>query len=348
MGSADENAPPVGDRSFDEFYYRNCCGRPYARDEEWLTFFRGIAGRIAADLQPGRVLDAGCALGLLVETLRERGVEAFGVDLSTYAIEHVHESVKPFCWHGSITDPIDQRYDLIVSIEVVEHMPPREAERAIENLCATTGRVLFSSSPLDYREPTHINVHPTEYWSEQFARWGFFRDIDYDASYITPWAVLFHKSAEPMHRIVRGYERRYAEMHRAESDARAYSIDIQERLTRTEAERDRQQPEIDRAYAEIGRVHAELGQTRSELIQVHADLGQARAELVSVHAELHRSHEQARKQNEVVIAALAARDDLAKQLAFSSQTMANMERSVFWRLRKALVRIRRLVQPDAS
>jgi SAM-dependent methyltransferase len=339
VGSADApNVPPVGDQSFDEFYYVNCCGRPYRRDDEWLAFFGGIAGRIVSDLQPTRVLDAGCALGLLVETLRDRGVEAFGLDLSTYAIEHVHPSVKPFCWHGSITDPLEQRYDLIVSIEVVEHMPAREAEHAIENLCAHTERVLFSSSPLDYREPTHVNVHPTDYWGEQFARYGFYRDVDFDASFITPWAALFRKSGEPIHRLIRGYERRFCELQSNSNGARSYSIEIQERLTRTEAERDS-------LRAQLEQVHGDLGQARTELVQVHGDLGQARTELVQVHAELNRAYTHAREQ---AAAFAAERDGLARQLSFAVETIANMERSVFWRIRGAYLKIRRMIQPNAS
>lgn len=332
MGSADvPDIPPVGDQSFDEFYYGNCCGRPYRRDDEWLAFFGGIADRIVSDLQPARVLDAGCALGLLVEALRERGVEACGLDLSTYAIEHVHASVKPFCRHGSITDPLAERYDLIVCIEVVEHIPAREAEHAIENLCAHAERVLFSSSPLDYREPTHVNVHPTDYWAEQFARQGFYRDVDFDASFITPWAALFRKSGEPIHRLIKAYERRFWEMQSSANGARSYAIELQERVARTEAERDR--------------LSGELVQAHADLRQVHADLGQARTEIVQVHAELNRSHTAAHEQ---AARYAADRDGLSRQLSSAAQTIANMERSVFWRIRGAYLKIRRMIQPHAS
>ncbi len=151
--------------SFDAFYYGHCCGLPYVRDERWLQFFGGIAERIAADIAPRRVLDAGCAMGFLVETLRERGIDARGIDLSDFAISQVHPPIQPFCRVGSITEDLGGDYDLIVSIEVAEHMPTRAAEQAIANICAHTGDVLFSSSPVDYREPTHVNVHPPEYWA---------------------------------------------------------------------------------------------------------------------------------------------------------------------------------------
>ena len=44
-------------------------------------FLTVIANRIAEDLHPKTVLDAGCAMGYLVAALRDRGVEACGVAL---------------------------------------------------------------------------------------------------------------------------------------------------------------------------------------------------------------------------------------------------------------------------
>jgi SAM-dependent methyltransferase len=231
--------------AFDAFYYTHCCGRPYVRNEEWLRFFGGIADRIVADMAPRRVLDAGCAMGFLVETLRARGVDASGIDISPYAIDHVHEPVRPFCRVGSITDDLGGEYDLIVSIEVAEHMPARDAESAIANLCAHTTDVLFSSSPIDHREPTHVNVHPPEYWAEQFARHGFYRDVDYDASYILPWAARFRRRTDPMHRLVRDYERRYWNLLTAAQDARSYSTDLQRTFAALETERDALRAERD-------------------------------------------------------------------------------------------------------
>src|ERR1700730_6091946 len=91
-------------RSYDAFYFAHSCGRPYQRDEVWLTFFASIAERIASDINPTTVLDAGCAMGFLVEALRDRDVEAVGVDISEYAIENVRADVRPYCWTGSVTD----------------------------------------------------------------------------------------------------------------------------------------------------------------------------------------------------------------------------------------------------
>ncbi len=179
---------------FDAYYFAHGCGRPYQRDELWLSMFAAIADHIVAEIQPGTALDAGCALGFLVETLRARGVDAHGIDISEHAIQQVHPEVRPYCRVGSLLDPLDRTYDLIACIEVLEHLPRQDAERAVANLCRHTDDVLFSSSPTDYKEVTHLNVQPPEYWAELFARHGFYRDVDYDAAYITPWAVRFRRA----------------------------------------------------------------------------------------------------------------------------------------------------------
>ena len=45
---------------------------------------------------PGRVLDAGCAQGFVVEALRELDIDAEGIDTSRWAIAHAARSVAPF------------------------------------------------------------------------------------------------------------------------------------------------------------------------------------------------------------------------------------------------------------
>jgi hypothetical protein len=210
---------------FDAHYYATGCGMPYRRDDAWLAFFAGIARQITTGIAPATVLDAGCAIGLLVEQLRAQGVAAEGVDISAYAISQAHASIQPYVRVGSIAEPFGKRYDLIVCIEVVEHMPAAEAEAAIANLCAHTDDLLFSSSPLDYKEATHFTVRPVEHWAELFARQGLYRDIDFDARFLTPWAVRFRRRNEPMPRLVREYERRQWELTKENSDLRQLALE---------------------------------------------------------------------------------------------------------------------------
>lgn len=218
-------------KDFNAYYYATGCGSPYERNDKWLEFFQGIADRIIADFQPETVLDAGCAKGFLVEGFRNRGVDAWGVDISEYAIQEVFETVKPYCWVGSIVDLFPQKYDLIVSIEVLEHMPAEMGRKAIANLCAHTERIVFSSTPFDYKETTHYNVQPPEYWAREFARNGFFRDMDTDVSFITAWAVCFRKNNQPVHQLAYDYERRYWLLGKENTDLRQLSNELRNKTS---------------------------------------------------------------------------------------------------------------------
>src|SRR5260221_10166990 len=248
--SAGPAAQPVGVGRSAAYYCAHGCGAPYRRDVYWLTFWGAIADRMVADIQPRRVLDAGCPLGILVETLRPRGVDAEGIDLSSYAIANVYEPIRPFCRLGSIADELPEAYDLIVSIEVLEHMPVRDGEAAIANFCRHTDDVLFSSTPNDHRELSHVNVQPVEYWAELFARQGFYRDVDFDASFLTPWAVRFRRGRDPLPRLVRGYERRYAVLAAMRHDARTLSAELQRDLAQALARVSALEQALEQAHAQ--------------------------------------------------------------------------------------------------
>ena len=70
---------------YDSNYYNNCCGAPYVRGGAIWDFFCRVADNIVSRIAPHTVLDVGCAKGFLVEQLREKGVEAWGFDISESA-----------------------------------------------------------------------------------------------------------------------------------------------------------------------------------------------------------------------------------------------------------------------
>jgi Methyltransferase domain len=280
-GGAEEAVPEYG-----RYYYRHDCGVPYGRNEHWLRFFGEVADGIVRDFHPTTVLDAGCAMGLLVEALRERGVEAWGVDVSEYAISQVHDSVREHCRVGSLVEPLPRRYDLVVSIEVVEHIPKAEADRAIANLCAATDRLLLSTSPGDYGEATHLNVQPPEAWSAALAREGFLRDVERDLSYITPWAALYERVDEPLAETVRRYDRSWWRLRHESLELRRALLAANERLAELEAKQEEEnRSELE---AEVDRLGEEVLRLRDHLVGRDAELGAARGRLEQLEDESRR------------------------------------------------------------
>jgi O-antigen biosynthesis protein len=183
---------------YDEDYYSNGCDvdgyAEYGRHEPWLTFFGNVSRKIVRKYAPKTVVDVGCAYGLLVEALCDRGVDAYGYDVSPYAISNARDDMRGRLAVHSILEPIPLRtgkkYDLAICIEVLEHLPPEQADRALDNLCATSDMILFSSSPDDFDEPTHFNVLPTDQWKAKFAQRGFSPFAKSDAGFVAPQAFV--------------------------------------------------------------------------------------------------------------------------------------------------------------
>jgi SAM-dependent methyltransferase len=325
-GSAtrDANGAPA-QVTYGQHYYEHDCGTPYERNDHWTDFFAGIADRIVKELKPRSVLDAGCAMGLLVEQLFRRGVDAWGVDISKYAITQVHESVADRCRVGSLVEPLDRRYDLVVCIEVVEHMWADDARAAIANLCAASDRVLFSSSPSDYAEPTHVNVQPPENWSAEFAEHGFFRDLDHDASYIAPWSVLYERRSADPRDLVRNYDRSHWRLSNEVAQLRTSLVQLHEQLERAVGDRENptMQQELEEREGTILELRERILHMRDAIIALEASKGEIAGE------------------RDLYLAQLAGRDAAVQQLeaVIESRTWRTM-----WKVMGPYRRLRRMLR----
>lgn len=110
----------------------------------------GQVAELARELfHPSAVLDAGCAKGFQVAALRSRGIEAWGIDISEYAVRSAPTEVSPWLKVGSCTDMDypDGSFDLVLAMETLEHIPPSEIDATIRELRRVGGRWLWASVP---------------------------------------------------------------------------------------------------------------------------------------------------------------------------------------------------------
>ena len=305
-------------------------------NEHWRNFFMSVADRLVGALNPRTVLDVGCARGLLVQSFAIQGVDARGFDISVHAIESAHEDVRARLSVASATEPIEGRYDLVTCIEVLEHMSEVDAQLAIDHLTAVTDRVLFSSSPEDHDEPTHINTNPGEQWAAWFAERGFFRRVDVDVSMIAPWAVVFERGEPTPHELVKRYEQQYArvrtellEKRRAllEADRQVNTLQsrVDERPVDTEA--------VDRLTAELAQARHAVLTNRDHVIGLEAQNGRLQRDLSLVTLEL-------KKMQRRVKGLAKRRDELTARL---QDTRQRLERN-----RKRVLELEAAPPPQAS
>jgi SAM-dependent methyltransferase len=110
---------------------------------------QGAARVVLSYFAPRRVLDVGCAKGFVVQILRDHGIDAWGVDLSEYAIEAAPGCVRPFLRVGTVLDLEfdDDSFDLVTCLETLEHLHPDRIQQAVAELCRVTSDKLFVTIP---------------------------------------------------------------------------------------------------------------------------------------------------------------------------------------------------------
>ncbi|WP_107767861.1 class I SAM-dependent methyltransferase [Nocardioides terrigena] len=246
----------------------------------WREFFLRAATRIVALRAPSTVLDVGCAKGLLVQALVERGVDARGFDISEFAIAGAHPDVRDRVFVGTATDPIAGRFDLVTCIEVLEHMSSDEAQRAIDHMCSVTDAILLSSSPSDFGEPTHVNVQQPATWAAWMAERGFYRRTDADLSFLTPWAVLFERASVTTRDLVHRYEAHIAPLIGASVEIRTALLEAHREISDL--------TERVRAGSPDPQLRQELSETQEQLSEANHHLLTMRDHVVGTEAQVGR------------------------------------------------------------
>jgi SAM-dependent methyltransferase len=125
-------------------------------------------------LEPQSVLDVGCGRGTWLRIFKKSGVtDIFGVDGP-----HVGEALEI---PGSafraqdLTTPValGRRFDLVVSLEVAEHLPAKCADEFVGALVAHAPAVLFSAAIPFQGGPGHVHEAPQSSWAKRFATYGY-------------------------------------------------------------------------------------------------------------------------------------------------------------------------------
>jgi glycosyltransferase involved in cell wall biosynthesis/SAM-dependent methyltransferase len=129
-----------------------------------------------------RILDVGCGPGIYVEEMRKVGIEAYGVDNDSRLIEGpylIRFDITEF-WE-EFTDGFNARAcpDIVLSLEVGEHIPEEKADAYIEFLMmCEPDLIYFSAARPGQGGNGHINLQPKSYWIERFYAAGFWLDVD--------------------------------------------------------------------------------------------------------------------------------------------------------------------------
>src|SRR5205814_4046776 len=90
------------------------------------------------------------ATGFVVEALRELGIDAEGVDVSQFAVDHPALGARGHVQFGDLLARLPfgrDRFDLVTVLETLEHLPPDAIPRALRELRRVTRGYVVATIP---------------------------------------------------------------------------------------------------------------------------------------------------------------------------------------------------------
>ena len=117
--------------------------------------------RLSRFVHTGRFLDIGCNGGFAVEAARERGFDAYGLDIDPVSIRYAEEHYPDNHFYRGTVEAFEldaPRFDLIYCSEVIEHVPtPRRFAATVARLLAPGGCLYLTTPDIGHwRRPREL------------------------------------------------------------------------------------------------------------------------------------------------------------------------------------------------
>ena len=141
-----------------------------------------------------RVLDVGCAKGYLVRELVDQGIDAYGVDISPYAVRNCHADIVGRIHVGNVIDlPFDDgTFDCVIAVDVVHNLERRLASIALREIQRLSGGRAFVRVD-SYRTPEQKKVFESWVLTAEFHDYPdgwirLFNEAGYTGDYF--WVII--------------------------------------------------------------------------------------------------------------------------------------------------------------
>ncbi len=148
---------------YSEFFYENFKISALKSAREIVPFILKL-------VKPRSIIDVGCGLGAWLHVFQEKGIgEIMGVDgdwINRNNLLIRQDQFLSFDLNNLIT--LEKKFDLVVCLEVGEHLPKDSAEIFVESLI-NLGKVIFFSAAIPFQGGiNHQNEQWPVYWVKLF------------------------------------------------------------------------------------------------------------------------------------------------------------------------------------
>jgi len=165
------------------------------REKKALQSAKEIVPIVMEYIKPTSVIDIGCGNGTWLSVFAEYGIcDLLGVDGGVVDESNLLVSMKQFQNFDLSKEKfrVERKYDLVVSLEVAEHIPNEKSYDFVKMLTDLGDIVMFSAAVPGQGGVDHINEKWQSYWAEIFQKFDyeprdFIRSMVWDNPYVRYW-----------------------------------------------------------------------------------------------------------------------------------------------------------------
>jgi len=133
-----------------------------------------VCNLILEEFHPESVVDLGCGEGSYLKYLKNSRVPGLlGIDGSAAAIRCAPDDILVICYDLRKPLVLNLVFDVVICLEVAEHLDERYADILVENICKAGRTIVFSGATPGQTGTDHRNEQPNEYWIAKFQTKGF-------------------------------------------------------------------------------------------------------------------------------------------------------------------------------
>ncbi|MBV9463554.1 MAG: methyltransferase domain-containing protein [Verrucomicrobiae bacterium] len=143
--------------------------------DDALRSARAAVPAILECVRPASVVDVGCGVGSWLKAFQENGVGDFlGIDGDYVDPDWLAIPREKFqAADLSKPLPLPRAFDLVLSLEVAEHLPTSAADTFVDSLVGLGPVILFSAAIPLQGGNAHVNEQWQDYWAAKFEGRGY-------------------------------------------------------------------------------------------------------------------------------------------------------------------------------
>lgn len=126
-------------------------------------------------IHPKSVVDVGCATGTWLKICQQLKIKnLLGLD-GKHVDKNLFKLNPKYFLATNLNEPIKikQKFDLLICLEVAEHLPPNKANIFIGSLTTLSNIILFSAAIPFQSGQEHLNEQWPDYWVKKFKKRGY-------------------------------------------------------------------------------------------------------------------------------------------------------------------------------